>query len=106
MEQPSNISSAPIASGLSATPVDNVEASEEDMISHHSHNKVVEQLHPVTGEVLRLHPSGKAAALFMGTTSAGISLCCSGKTKESFGFRWRLYEGPAIDCTLLTLIWR
>jgi hypothetical protein len=68
---------------------------------NNSNNKAVAQLHPVTGDVLRIHPSGKVAAAFMGVSPAGISLCCSGKSQESFGFRWKFYEGPPIDWELL-----
>ena len=29
---------------------------------------------------------------------SGISLCCSGTKPDAYGFRWRFYEGPPIDC--------
>lgn len=60
--------------------------------------KAIEQLHILTGEVLRVYPSGKHAASFMNVSQSGISLCCSGTKPDAYGFKWRFYEGPAIDC--------
>lgn len=71
----------------------------EKLYSKHSHTKCIEQLHPLTGEVLRVYPSGKDAAQFMNVTQSGISLCTSGIRPDCYGFRWRIYEGPQIDCT-------
>ena len=73
----------------------------EKLYSKHSHTKCIEQLHPVTGEVLRVYPSGKDAAQFMNVTQSGISLCTSGLRPDCYGFRWRIYEGPPIDCNLI-----
>lgn len=60
--------------------------------------KPIEQLHPITGEVMRIYPSGTIAAAYLRASQAGISLCCSGKLADAYGFRWRFYEGPSIDC--------
>lgn len=60
--------------------------------------KPVEQLDLETGEVLRRYPSGREAASQMKASQGGISQCCSGIKKEAYNFRWRNYEGPAIDC--------
>jgi hypothetical protein len=70
----------------------------EKLYSKHSHTKCIEQLHLATGEVLRIYPSGKDAAQFMNVTQSGISLCTSGLRTDCYGFRWRIYEGPPIDC--------
>lgn len=75
----------------------------EKMYSKHSHTKCIEQLHLVTGEVLRVYPSGKDAAQFMNVTQSGISLCTSGLRPDCYGFRWRIYEGPPIDCNILVV---
>ena len=63
--------------------------------------KCVEQIHPVTDEVLRVYPSGTAAASFMGVGQSGISQCFNGYYHTSKGFKWRLYRGPPIDCKYL-----
>ena len=62
-----------------------------------SHKKMVEQLHPETGEVLRVYPSGKYAATFMQVSQGGISQCCNGNCQEFCGFKWRFYTGPPLD---------
>ena len=59
--------------------------------------KVVECLHYVTGEVLRIFESQTAASDFMGVSKSGISLCCGGKQRDANGFQWRFYEGKVID---------
>eukprot|EP00597_Dinobryon_sp_UTEXLB2267_P015929 CAMPEP_0170128380 /NCGR_PEP_ID=MMETSP0020_2-20130122/21138_1 /TAXON_ID=98059 /ORGANISM="Dinobryon sp., Strain UTEXLB2267" /LENGTH=1040 /DNA_ID=CAMNT_0010362293 /DNA_START=759 /DNA_END=3880 /DNA_ORIENTATION=+ len=69
----------------------------EKLYSKHSHTKCIEQLHLITGEVLRVYPSGKDAAQFMNVTQSGISLVTSGIRPDCYGFRWRIYEGPPID---------
>lgn len=56
--------------------------------------RAVEQLHLLTGEVLRVYPAGKDAAQFMGISQSGISLCCTGIKSDSNGFKWRLRDGP------------
>ena len=35
---------------------------------------------------------------FLPTFQSGISLCCSGTKPDAYGFKWRFYEGPSIDC--------
>lgn len=60
--------------------------------------KAIEQLHNITGEVVRIYPSGREAAAFMNISQSGISLCTNGLKTEANGFRWRSYEGPTIDC--------
>lgn len=63
-----------------------------------SRTKPIEQLHLITGEVLRVYPSGKDAASFMNVSQSSISQCLQGKRNDCFGFKWRFYEGPPIDC--------
>ena len=58
--------------------------------------KVIEQLHPITGDVLRTYPGGSDAAKFMSISQGGISLCCHGKQADANGFCWRFYDGPPI----------
>ena len=60
--------------------------------------KCIEQLHPETGEVLRIYPSGSDAAKLMKVSQGGISQCINGLRNSCYGFRWRSYEGPPIDC--------
>jgi hypothetical protein len=50
-------------------------------------------------EVLRVHTSVTEAAKFMRVGRGGIAKCCKNERKSSYGFIWRLYEGPPIDCT-------
>ena len=59
----------------------------------------IQQIHPVTGQVLRIHRSSKDAANFMkiNHSSGGISKCCNGKAKRCGGFQWRFYSGPSVD---------
>jgi hypothetical protein len=64
-------------------------------------NKVIEQLHLHTKEVLRVYQSGKDAAAFMDVSQAGISLCCSGRKVDAYGFKWRFYDGPLLDFNAL-----
>jgi hypothetical protein len=61
-------------------------------------SRYVEMCHITTGEVLRIFPSQKEAALMLGVSQAGISQCCSGVKPDSYGFKWRFYDGPTIDC--------
>jgi hypothetical protein len=75
-----------------------IEAALEMSYNNTKKQMPVEQLHLVTGEVLRVYPRGKDAALFMNVSQSGISLCCSGTKADCYGFRWRMYEGPPIDC--------
>lgn len=57
-------------------------------------NKAVEVLHVTSGEVLRIFPRGKDAAVEMSISHSGISLCCNGKQDDFCGFKWRFYTGP------------
>lgn len=101
---------------------------------------MIEQLHILTNEVLRVYPSGSIAAAFLNVSQvhtanikplkwnrsvsslsscvhsinpltsstplfwyffqSGISLCCSGTKPDAYGFKWRFYEGPSIDCKI------
>lgn len=65
--------------------------------------KAVEQLHILTGEVLRIYPSGKHAATFLNVSQSGISQCLTGVKTDCYGFRWRYYSGPPIDCKCLMI---
>lgn len=60
--------------------------------------KAVEQLHILTGEILRLHASGKHAAQFFDLSQSGISQCLTTAKTDCYGFRWRYYLGPPVDC--------
>ena len=60
--------------------------------------KCVEQIHPVTDQVVRVYPSATAAANFMGIDHSNIRSCCNGKLQTCGGFKWRLYDGPPLDC--------
>lgn len=60
--------------------------------------KAVEQLHILSGELLRLHASGKHAACFFNLSQSGISQCLTNVKTDCYGFRWRYYNGPAVDC--------
>ena len=60
--------------------------------------KCVEQIHPVTDQVLRVYSSATAAANFMGIYRSSISLCCNGKQQTCGGFKWRFYDGPLLNC--------
>jgi hypothetical protein len=55
-------------------------------------------IHLVTGEVLRVFYNQKEAANMLGVSQAGLSQCCSGVKPDAYGFKWRFYEGPAINC--------
>ena len=59
-------------------------------------DKVTEQLHPITGKVLRTYPKISDAAKFMGICDSGISACCNGRADAANGFCWRFYVGPPI----------
>jgi hypothetical protein len=63
----------------------------------------VEQLHIVTHEVLRIHRTGRDAAKFLNVSQSGISLCLTGAKPDAYGFKWRYYVGPRIDCKLSIL---
>lgn len=71
----------------------------EDALYASSRNskKPIEQYDMSTGETLRIYPSGRVAAQFMLISHGSISLCCSGKQNEAFGFGWRFYDGPPIE---------
>ena len=63
-----------------------------------SKTKCVEQINPITGQVLRVYPFVTAAANFMGIDHSSISNCCNNKIKTCGGFKWRFYDGPPLDC--------
>jgi hypothetical protein len=63
--------------------------------------KSIEQIHPHTGEVLRIYSSGKDAAAFLNVSQSGISLCCGKIKDEAYGFKWRFYTGPGIDLSTI-----
>ena len=42
----------------------------------------------LTGEFIKKWPSGTKAAQSLGLSPSGISLCATGRTKTSGGFRW------------------
>ena len=63
--------------------------------------KCVEQIHPVTGQKLRVYPCVRAAANFMGIDNSNINCCCNGKLQTCGGFKWRFYDGPPLDCKYL-----
>ena len=61
--------------------------------------KYVEQIHRLTGQVLRIYPSCHAAAIFMGMKCQySISKCCHGKRQTHGAIKWRFYDGPLLDC--------
>ena len=60
--------------------------------------KCVEQIHPVTDQVLRVYSSASTAANFMGISNSNIHSCCDGKQQTCGGFKWRFYDGPPLDC--------
>lgn len=66
--------------------------------------KAIEQLHVISGEILRIYPSGREAAAFMNISQSGISLCTNGLKSEANGFRWRSYDGPPIDCKFRSFV--
>ena len=61
-------------------------------------SKCVAQLDLETGEVLRVYPSGWYAAKILNVSQGGISQCMNGLRTSCYGFRWRAYEGPSLDC--------
>ena len=66
--------------------------------------KCVEQIHPVTGQVLRVYPSVTAAANCMGIAKSSINSCCNGKVQTCGRFKWRFYDGPPLDCKYYIII--
>ena len=60
--------------------------------------KCVEQINPITGQVLRIYPSIAAAANFMEISKSSIHNCSNGKRQTCAGFKWRFYDGPLLDC--------
>lgn len=79
-----------------------------ELIQQHSgpdgqRTKAIELLHLVTGQIVRIFPSGKDAAQFFGVSQSGISLCLHNTKPDYLGFRWRVYDGPPILCKRLFL---
>jgi hypothetical protein len=62
---------------------------------------IIEQLHTVTGEVLRKYRTAEEAAESMGVSGLGIINCLIGKQDSCRGFKWRYYEGFDIDWAAL-----
>jgi hypothetical protein len=60
--------------------------------------QAVEQIDLVTGQVLRRYPSQGTAMQVMQGTQALISACCRGLRDSAYGFGWRPYIGPPINC--------
>jgi hypothetical protein len=71
---------------------------EEAIVSGAALGKPVEQIDDKTGEVIRVYPSGSHAARFVNASAAGISQVCRGVRERGYGFKWRFYTGPDIDC--------
>jgi hypothetical protein len=61
-------------------------------------SKAILQINLSTGDVLRVFASGKEAAQFLNVSQSGISLCLNGLKQDSYGFKWKLYEGNPIEC--------
>lgn len=77
------------------------EADEEPKAERNVSNRglrPVEQLHIATCQVLRIHRTGRDAARFLNVSQSGISLCLTGAKSDAYGFKWRYYVGPRIDC--------
>ncbi len=49
----------------------------------------VQQISPITGKVVNVFDSNKAAAEYMGCNPSNISLMCTGRQKQAMGFIWR-----------------
>ena len=61
-------------------------------------NKGIEQLHVITGELLRIYPTVEAAAAFMRVPYSSFSECF---TKQTLGFNWKYFVCDAtINCKL------
>lgn len=54
-----------------------------------SKRKIVQQLDPITGAVIREYPSLAAAARAVG---CGINNCVTGRNKSAHGYQWRYKE--------------
>ena len=67
-------------------------------------SKAIEQLHLISGELVRIYPSGKDAANFLGVSQSGISLCLHLTKPDFHGFKWRQYGGPNFNCKLSLMI--
>ena len=63
-----------------------------------SNSECVEQIHPETGQVLRVYSSARNDETFMGINKYSINSCLNGNTKTYAGFKWRFYDGPPLDC--------
>lgn len=61
-------------------------------------SKAIELLHLVTGQLVRIFPSGKDAAQFFNVSQSGISLCLHNTKPDFLGFKWKAYDGPGIKC--------
>jgi hypothetical protein len=46
------------------------------------------------GKVVRIYPSGKAAADILGIYQTYVSGCCRFVKRSAGGYGWRFYEGP------------
>lgn len=55
-----------------------------------NNKKAVYQIDPITEEIIAEYSSTKEAAMqFSKSTYSSISLCCNGKYKTAFGFKWK-----------------
>lgn len=55
-----------------------------------NNKKAVYQIDPATEEIIAEYSSTKEAAMqFSKSTYSSISLCCNGKYKTAFGFKWK-----------------
>lgn len=52
-------------------------------------SRPVEQLDPITGEVLNVWPSGKRAAMELGIAYSFLCACAAGHYKTAHGYGWR-----------------
>jgi hypothetical protein len=61
-------------------------------------SKAIELLHVMTGDLVRIFPSGKDAAGFFNIAQSNISLCLHNTKPDYLGFRWRHYIGRPVNC--------
>lgn len=66
--------------------------------------RAVEQLHSETNEVLRIYPSGRHVSMFLDVSQSGISQCLNNIKPDCYGFKWRWYAGPSLDCKASLLL--
>ena len=62
--------------------------------------KPIEQFDLASGDVLRRYKNLASVASSVGASTRAVQKVLIGSSKDAFGYGWRIYDGPEIDCNM------